>query len=270
MTNAVALRLVHEHGVWVQDADVILASSLDAPGVAFQAALRLSQQQKRMALARRELYYVELGRILWHRERLLKELQSAAVQLELEADGEVEMLLSQATPISLHVVKILDGLRHSMYHQRYLVRNFDYQQLFEVLTPFQGAIMMVSTRMHGCQAVAPLFWQVVPNPPRSFVNPLNDAAVAVCRQSACTKSTANITLPQKLQFDAELATPECHFALPQGGSREGGGVGFCADRSSAFMSLQAASLTCAGWLWDISPCTSQLNKELHFNEQASV
>ena len=37
--------------------------------------MNLTPKQKQMALARRRLYYVELGRVLWHRERLLEELQ---------------------------------------------------------------------------------------------------------------------------------------------------------------------------------------------------
>ena len=43
--------------------------------VVLQVIMNLTAQQKEMGLARRELYYIELGRVLWHREQLLQQLQ---------------------------------------------------------------------------------------------------------------------------------------------------------------------------------------------------
>ena len=63
----------------------------------------LSDRQKRMALARRELYWFEMGRVLWHRDHLLQELQEAAVLLDTESEGEVDIWLAQPTPISRQV-----------------------------------------------------------------------------------------------------------------------------------------------------------------------
>lgn len=69
-------------------------------GNVLQAAMNFSDRQKRMALARRELYWFEMGRVLWHRDQLLGELQEAAVKLDIESEGEVDMWLLQPTPIS--------------------------------------------------------------------------------------------------------------------------------------------------------------------------
>ena len=50
--------------------------------------MNLTQKQKQMALARRKLYYVELGRVLWHRERLLQELQVPDLVPDLIFNGK--------------------------------------------------------------------------------------------------------------------------------------------------------------------------------------
>ncbi|KAK9862449.1 hypothetical protein WJX84_009248 [Apatococcus fuscideae] len=118
------------------------------------AAMGLTDRQKRMALARRELYWVELGRILWHRERLVKQLQSAAVQLENEAEGEVDSWLALPSPISSEVAGILNELRQSMNYQRYLARNFNWHVMLEVLTPYQFTILLGRCYPYAIDAMA--------------------------------------------------------------------------------------------------------------------
>ena len=68
-----------------------------------QAEMQLSLQQKREALGRREVYWFEMGRVLWRREQLLEKLQVAAVRLEEEAEGELEMWIMLPRPASLEV-----------------------------------------------------------------------------------------------------------------------------------------------------------------------
>ena len=68
-----------------------------------QAAAHLSSQQQSAALAKRELYWFEMGRVLWHREQLLKKLQEAAVRFEEEAEAEIEVWLMERTPASIEV-----------------------------------------------------------------------------------------------------------------------------------------------------------------------
>lgn len=78
-----------------------------------QAAMGLSDQQKGMALRRRELYWVELGRVLWHREKLLKQLQRTAVLMETGISSDHVCSSHTAPPTSQaslswpHVVPML-------------------------------------------------------------------------------------------------------------------------------------------------------------------
>ena len=65
--------------------------------------MNMSPRQKAAALARREVYWFEMGRVLWRREQLLQKLQVAAVQLEEEAEAEFEMWLTQPTSASREV-----------------------------------------------------------------------------------------------------------------------------------------------------------------------
>ncbi|KAK9821363.1 hypothetical protein WJX74_003879 [Apatococcus lobatus] len=105
-------------------------------------AMNLTAQQKQMGLVGRESYFMELGRVLWHRKQLLQQLQVAALQLEDEADGDIELGLRQPSPVAMRVVNLLDHLRQGMEHQRYLMRSFGFHFTFEVMSPYQYAILL--------------------------------------------------------------------------------------------------------------------------------
>ena len=51
------------------------------------------------------------------------------------------------------VVSILDELRQSMDYQKYLMRNFNFQMFFEVLTPYQFTYMLVGVLSQSVAAL---------------------------------------------------------------------------------------------------------------------
>ena len=69
-----------------------------------QAAMGLSWHQKFMVLSKRELYWVSMGRVLWHRKQLIATLQAAAVQLAEQTEGEPSMCLHHPGPLRTQVI----------------------------------------------------------------------------------------------------------------------------------------------------------------------
>ncbi|KAK9836729.1 hypothetical protein WJX74_006973 [Apatococcus lobatus] len=106
------------------------------------AAMGLSWHQKFMLLSKREVYWVALGRVLWQRKQLIAALQAAALQMEEQIEAEPCMWLNQPGPLRTQVISILEQLRQSMESQKYLARNFSYQMILEVLSPYQWAILV--------------------------------------------------------------------------------------------------------------------------------
>ncbi len=65
--------------------------------------MNLTLQQKQQALKLRKSFWVEMGRLLWYREKLLLQLQDAAMQLENEAEADLATWISQPLPICRQV-----------------------------------------------------------------------------------------------------------------------------------------------------------------------
>ena len=63
----------------------------------------LSWHQKVVVLSKREVYWVSLGRVLWQRKQLIAALQSAALQLEEQTEGEPSTWLHQPGPLRTQV-----------------------------------------------------------------------------------------------------------------------------------------------------------------------
>lgn len=89
------------------------------------------------------MYYMELGRLVRHRELLLGQLESVALTLDEAEGGQMEMLLARPSKVAKQAVQIVQELKQTMDYQRFLMRTFSYEVLLEVMTPLQHAILVV-------------------------------------------------------------------------------------------------------------------------------
>ena len=109
-----------------------------------QAECNFSRSQKVKAIGKRRMYYRELGRLVRHREQLLKQLENVAIRLDEVAGGQMELLLAQPLQVAKKAVGVVNELKQTMDYQRFLMRTFSYEVLLEVMTPLQHAILVVS------------------------------------------------------------------------------------------------------------------------------
>lgn len=121
-----------------------------------QAECQLSASQKARAVAKRQAFYQEMGRLLRYREQLLRQLERSAIWLDEATGGEVELLLSQPSIIARQAVSLVQQLRQTIEYQQYLMRTFSWEVALEVMTPLQHAILVVR-----CLQFAPITWTLM-------------------------------------------------------------------------------------------------------------
>ncbi|KAK9821354.1 hypothetical protein WJX74_002395 [Apatococcus lobatus] len=107
-----------------------------------QAEFQFTAFQKAKAVAKRQAFYQELGRLLQYRERLLKPLERSAMWLDEATGGEVELLLSQPSSIASQAISLVQQLKQTIDYQQYLMRTFSYEVMLEIMTPIQHAILV--------------------------------------------------------------------------------------------------------------------------------
>ena len=138
-----------------------------------QACLGLTTVQKVTAIMKRNHFYVTLGGVLHAREKLLKQLEAAAVGITLTADCEIMECLGRPQPASQEAMSLLARVKLSMDHQRYLIRNFIYELNMEIMSPIQFAIFMVWTNDWASPPPPP-------PPPRAFPGPVAGFSTCLC------------------------------------------------------------------------------------------
>ncbi|KAK9866892.1 hypothetical protein WJX84_005399 [Apatococcus fuscideae] len=141
MTGRVARRFhVSQTTMLPDELDVATPKQRHFASVA--ACLGLTTVQKVTAIMKRNHFYVTLGGVLHAREKLLKQLEAAAVGITMTADCDIMECLGRPQPASQEAMSLLARVKLSMDHQRYLIRNFIYELNMEIMSPIQFAIFM--------------------------------------------------------------------------------------------------------------------------------